>query len=587
MLAAERQPPQYPGRLPSPNNQGNIRFSGELDSREAPHSFSPSGNIATGRTRSASWTGFSWLPGRRHPIANEPAANSTRTTSAIAGVVGRGDQRRRVAAAAAAAAAATNSVTLSSAGPESRSASASVLFPDPQGSRSRRLRTIPAPLDEEETVDLPDVGRITRRQLRRLEAALAGDSTSHAAEASPRAQAQHGVNSDHSRRSPGGAQAPSRVWRGHHNHRADLIASSNANADVSFTWVSGRQSDRDTRAWASRSSSTPSGRDEFDNGRSNFAQFQSMRRGFQRGLARTNGDSLDASLSAADDRRNPAPPPSQEPRVRPSESIEHRATHYGNRAGTDGEHSTDSRWQIDDTAWRQLLANGDQTTPACHECSICYSSIEDDAVALPCSAHGCRSFFHGTCIKPWLQKNPSCPLCRSSLASLARRLPSPPRAHGFGEDESWMIFWMMALAGEVDAATRSRAETLLRADDRLARAQRAFARLDRHHGTDRVQPHLRRGRLVLPASVLMELMRQRGAISLSSASTEGGDMAYESENRSAAHSATASWPRLAATRSAPSLTPASGGSGGSGGSSSSGSSSTSGSSTSSSGSGRE
>eukprot|EP00929_Paragymnodinium_shiwhaense_P033636 TRINITY_DN18436_c0_g1_i2.p1 TRINITY_DN18436_c0_g1~~TRINITY_DN18436_c0_g1_i2.p1 ORF type:complete len:685 (-),score=131.92 TRINITY_DN18436_c0_g1_i2:207-2261(-) len=108
------------------------------------------------------------------------------------------------------------------------------------------------------------------------------------------------------------------------------------------------------------------------------------------------------------------------------------------------------RWEIDEEAfwklqvrpaachdcslpgWLQAAGAKRAPPPDERECAICCERImpaaivlpERDpggAVALPCSDRGCRSFFHSQCIRPWLEKNPNCPLCRRNLGKLVRK----------------------------------------------------------------------------------------------------------------------------------------------------------------------
>lgn len=48
------------------------------------------------------------------------------------------------------------------------------------------------------------------------------------------------------------------------------------------------------------------------------------------------------------------------------------------------------------------------------KCSICFDDFveEDSVVSMPCSS---RHVFHERCVKEWLSRDDSCPLCRSSL----------------------------------------------------------------------------------------------------------------------------------------------------------------------------
>jgi E3 ubiquitin-protein ligase ATL4 len=53
------------------------------------------------------------------------------------------------------------------------------------------------------------------------------------------------------------------------------------------------------------------------------------------------------------------------------------------------------------------------------DCAVCQSAFRDDDELRLLPA--CRHAFHSRCVDPWLRSNPSCPLCRASIA-----LPHPP-----------------------------------------------------------------------------------------------------------------------------------------------------------------
>ncbi|ONL99950.1 RING-H2 finger protein ATL5 [Zea mays] len=53
------------------------------------------------------------------------------------------------------------------------------------------------------------------------------------------------------------------------------------------------------------------------------------------------------------------------------------------------------------------------------DCAVCQSAFRDDDELRLLPA--CRHAFHSRCVDPWLRGNPSCPLCRASIA-----LPCPP-----------------------------------------------------------------------------------------------------------------------------------------------------------------
>jgi len=83
--------------------------------------------------------------------------------------------------------------------------------------------------------------------------------------------------------------------------------------------------------------------------------------------------------------------------------------------------------QVDDGRLERFLLTA-REVPNDLECSICYQPFQPAAVTLPCAGNGCRSFFHGNCILPWLMQNPSCPLCRCDIKDM------PDALHGCATD---------------------------------------------------------------------------------------------------------------------------------------------------------
>lgn len=67
------------------------------------------------------------------------------------------------------------------------------------------------------------------------------------------------------------------------------------------------------------------------------------------------------------------------------------------------------------------------------ECAICIQGIEaaDDCLQLPCAA---QHTFHDECVRAWLSRNVTCPLCRVDVRQLVRALPGSSRR----EDRSGM-----------------------------------------------------------------------------------------------------------------------------------------------------
>eukprot|EP00931_Biecheleriopsis_adriatica_P075141 TRINITY_DN49076_c0_g1_i1.p1 TRINITY_DN49076_c0_g1~~TRINITY_DN49076_c0_g1_i1.p1 ORF type:complete len:546 (+),score=83.80 TRINITY_DN49076_c0_g1_i1:152-1639(+) len=84
------------------------------------------------------------------------------------------------------------------------------------------------------------------------------------------------------------------------------------------------------------------------------------------------------------------------------------------------------QWRLTEAGKAQLTATA-RSIPADQECAICYMELTQGAVALPCAKKSCAAFFHLDCIQPWLEKNPSCPLCRSDCQELVERIaPAVP-----------------------------------------------------------------------------------------------------------------------------------------------------------------
>ncbi|CAL9079758.1 unnamed protein product [Musa textilis] len=69
------------------------------------------------------------------------------------------------------------------------------------------------------------------------------------------------------------------------------------------------------------------------------------------------------------------------------------------------------------------LAASPKSSP---DCAVCLSPLRrhDELRLLP----ACRHAFHSSCIDPWLQTTPSCPLCRASVSLPASLLPALPSA---------------------------------------------------------------------------------------------------------------------------------------------------------------
>lgn len=102
-----------------------------------------------------------------------------------------------------------------------------------------------------------------------------------------------------------------------------------------------------------------------------------------------------------------------------------------NNASGDAESSKHGSWQVTDNALLQIKTRGKSAAQE-QECAICFLPIKDDPAALPCLKKGCSSFFCLECIRPWLEKNPSCPLCRADCKNLVQHVA--PESTGSDEE---------------------------------------------------------------------------------------------------------------------------------------------------------
>lgn len=100
------------------------------------------------------------------------------------------------------------------------------------------------------------------------------------------------------------------------------------------------------------------------------------------------------------------------------------------------EHDQQSRLQIVEEQFGELTLEP-SSVPNDQECAICYQSLHAAAcvaasashsssssvetLALPCSSKGCLSYFHGACIRPWVERSPTCPLCRRDFKYLVQQ----------------------------------------------------------------------------------------------------------------------------------------------------------------------
>lgn len=136
-------------------------------------------------------------------------------------------------------------------------------------------------------------------------------------------------------------------------------------------------------------------------------------------------------------------------------------------------------WRIDELAfWRLAGRTSAPARPGSSEavarrldgleCSICCQPVEHarpDSIALACSENGCPSMFHSFCIRPWLERNPNCPLCRFDVAELVRaRSPPPlPGARCPVAASFWPVVLTEDAVGGFDAPSRAVVSASLRA----------------------------------------------------------------------------------------------------------------------------
>jgi hypothetical protein len=117
---------------------------------------------------------------------------------------------------------------------------------------------------------------------------------------------------------------------------------------------------------------------------------------------------------------------------------------------------TEATSDSEDTAAEEEIVG----TAACRDvdhniCGICMQAFDEGhrLTSLPCSAHGCPSFWHLSCIHKWQKysRNPSCPLCReqislatgdvSSTSSMSSSVTGPsslPIVDDSGPASSWL-----------------------------------------------------------------------------------------------------------------------------------------------------
>lgn len=55
---------------------------------------------------------------------------------------------------------------------------------------------------------------------------------------------------------------------------------------------------------------------------------------------------------------------------------------------------------------------GTSVTASCDDCAICQETNANAASRI----NVCGHTFHTACIRPWLDRNPTCPMCRAAVA---------------------------------------------------------------------------------------------------------------------------------------------------------------------------
>mmetsp|Transcript_73304 Transcript_73304/g.203327 ORF Transcript_73304/g.203327 Transcript_73304/m.203327 type:complete len:671 (-) Transcript_73304:127-2139(-) len=368
---------------------------------------------------------------------------------------------------------------------------------------SANRHTSEAYLDE--VWDLPGVGRVSRRELIRLESVSGGDVA--------RQRASSSAGFDHDRHVVAGFQA---------THSDGLGGGGRSGGSGQPRQQAADDSERVT---PSRGGPTSALRampgyllDISDGNASRLI-----------GSADTPvGD--EEALSEISRRENPLPhasPP--RPENAPVHAVSERVTEdlrdafraerrSGNRSGPRAAKPT--KWKVDDAAFQRLFVDA-ESLPKDHECSICYVAVEEDAVALPCRGEmRCNSIFHGDCIRPWLERNPSCPLCRTEFKNIAS--PVPPEV-SVGNSGATVMLWMSALAEQYEElqAAAMAASVPSAHEDGLNRSRRVFTQVGRQqaafnghrHRDALLQGSLNNLRgLVLPASMLIDLAGQQNGI---------------------------------------------------------------------------
>jgi len=112
------------------------------------------------------------------------------------------------------------------------------------------------------------------------------------------------------------------------------------------------------------------------------------------------------------------------------------------------------RWKVNELKlWKHAISSREALVG--QECAICcqpFDCRQSNTVSMPCASQGCSSFFHSTCIRPWLERNPNCPLCRRSLQELV--MPRATRL-GLGAAAFWPVALVDAPAVPGDGSVRA------------------------------------------------------------------------------------------------------------------------------------
>eukprot|EP00747_Dinoflagellata_sp_TGD_P168412 gnl/TRDRNA2_/TRDRNA2_194726_c0_seq1.p1 gnl/TRDRNA2_/TRDRNA2_194726_c0~~gnl/TRDRNA2_/TRDRNA2_194726_c0_seq1.p1 ORF type:complete len:251 (-),score=31.73 gnl/TRDRNA2_/TRDRNA2_194726_c0_seq1:57-809(-) len=126
-----------------------------------------------------------------------------------------------------------------------------------------------------------------------------------------------------------------------------------------------------------------------------------------------------------DDDDRPQPPPRPPPDIMDDlEDYFERLDRYRQqvaegRAGDGARSRTPSVERFDDDDLAGLSRRTATAEQAGEECAICLLAIEaqDELLMLPCAA---RHAFHGDCVRNWLARGVTCPLCRVDVRRLVR-----------------------------------------------------------------------------------------------------------------------------------------------------------------------